>query len=174
MADLPISNRYKAYKEGTESLVRWITRTASRHSNAANFLHTLAAPGSSAITLSTRDLVTLTKLVVANIAVDIPENILKITQDVVAEREVCANWYKDLNMDGESTASDKTHAYFIGTLHEIYHILDSARASRKQECPRQPQQTPVETVPDTFNNLFQHLKVEEPVENPLGTTTGIF
>jgi hypothetical protein len=174
MADLPISNRYKAYKEGTESLVRWITRTASRHSNAADFLHTLAAPGSSAITLSTRDLVTLTKLVVANIAVDIPENILKITQDVVAEREVCANWYKDLNMDGESTASDKTHAYFIGTLHEIYHILDSARASRKQECPRQHQQTPVETVPDTFNNLFQHLKVEEPVENPLGTTTGIF
>lgn len=90
MADLPISNRYKAYKEGTERLVRWITRTASKCSNATDILRTLAEPGSGAITLSTHDLVTLTKLVVAS-GVEIPENILKITQDVAAEREVCAN-----------------------------------------------------------------------------------
>jgi hypothetical protein len=172
MADLPISNRYKAYKEGTESLVRWITRTASRYSNASDFLHTLATPGSSAITLSTRDLVAFTKLVVANIAVDIPENILKITRDVVAEREVCANWYQDQKMNGELTASDKTHAYFIGTLHEIYDILHSARASRKQDCSRTARQTPPESIASAFSNSFQHLKVEEPIENPLGTTTG--
>jgi hypothetical protein len=174
MADLPIRNRYKAYKEGTESLVRWITRTASRYSNAADFLHTLVRPGCSAITLTTRDLVTLTKLVVANVAVDIPENILRIMQGVVAEREVCANWYKDQGMNGESTASDKTHAYFIGTLHEIYHLLDSARASQKTECPPLPRETLIQSVPSAFNNLFQHLKVEEPVANPLGTTTGTF
>jgi hypothetical protein len=172
MADLPISNRYKAYKEGTDSLVRWITQTASRYSNTADFLRTLARPDRGAVTPTTCDLVTLTKLVVANDALEIPEDILKITQDVAAEREVCANWYTGQNMKGELTATDKTHAYFIGILHEIYDILDSARgASRKQDCPQPPQQTPSESIPGAFNNSFQHLKVEEPVENPLGTTT---
>jgi hypothetical protein len=172
MADLPISNRYKAYKEGTDSLVRWVTRKASIYSNAAEYLCTLAKPDRRAITLTTRDLVTLTNLVVANGAVEIPENILNITQDVAAERQVCANWYKDNNKHGELTASDKTHAYFIDILHEIYDILHSARASQKQDNPRPSQQTSSESIPSAFNNSFQHLKVEEPVENPLGTTTG--
>jgi hypothetical protein len=175
MEDLPIRNRYKAYKEGTESLVRWITRKASRYSNAAEVLRQLAGPGRGATILTTRDLITLTKLVVANGAVEIPEDILKITQDVVAEREVCANWYKNQNMNGELTASDKTHAYFIDTLHEIHHILESARhanALRAQEYPQKSPQPPSESIHTAFNNLFQHLEVEEPVENPLGTTTG--
>jgi hypothetical protein len=65
MEDLPIRNRYKAYKEGTESLVRWITRKAPRYSNAADVLRQLAGPGCGATILTTRDLITLTKLVVA-------------------------------------------------------------------------------------------------------------
>jgi hypothetical protein len=172
MTDLPIRSRYKAYKEGTESLVRWVTRKASGYSNAADYLRTLMRPDCGEITLTTRDLVTLTKLVVANGIVEIPENILNITQDVAAERQVCANWYKDQNMDGVLTASDKTHAYFIGTLHEIYDLLHSARASQEQDNPRPTQQALSESIPSAFNNSFQHLKVEEPVENPLGTTTG--
>jgi hypothetical protein len=172
MTDLPISNRYKSYKEGTESIVRWITRTASTCSNAADFLRTLASPGRSANTLTTSDLVTLTTLIVANLAVEIPESILKITRDVVAEREFCANWYKGQNMNGELTESNETHAYFIGTLHDIYGMLRSARASQKQDNPRQPQPNPSESIPCDFNNSFQHLKVEEPAENPLGMTTG--
>jgi hypothetical protein len=172
MTDLPISNRYKLYKEGTKSLVRWVNRKASSYSNAADYLRTLARPDCAATTLTTRDLVWLTKLIVANDAVEIPEDILNITQDIVAERQVCANWYKDQNMNGELTASDKTHAYFIGTLNEIYDILHSARASQKHDYPRPPQQTSSESIPGEFNNSFQHLKVEEPVENPLGTTTG--
>jgi hypothetical protein len=173
MSDLPIRNRYKSYKEGTEGLIRWITRTALAYSNAANFSHTLATSDSSANKLTTRDLVALTKLVVANIAVEIPETILKITKDVVAEREVCASWYKNQNVNGELTASDKTHAYFIGTLHEIYQILDSARASRTRRLdrPPPPHQAPCEDTTSAFNNSFQHLMVEEPVGNPLGTTT---
>lgn len=151
MADLPIRNRYKAYKEGTESLVRWATRKVTRYCNAAGYLRTLARPDCGAITLTTRDLMTLTKLVVANGAVEIPENILKITQDVVAEREVCANWYKGQNTNGELTESDKTHAYFIGTLKEIHDILHSARASQKQDYPRPPQQTSPQSIPCAFN-----------------------
>jgi hypothetical protein len=172
MADLPLRNRYKAYKEGTENLVRWVTRKASRYSNSAEYLCTLAGPDCGATTLTARDPVTLTKLVVANDVVEIPENILNITQDVAAERQVCANWYKDQNKNGELTASDITHAYFIGILHEVYDILHSARASQKQDNPRPPQQTSFESIPCAFNNSFQHLKVEEPVDNPLGTTTG--
>jgi len=171
MADLPINNRYKSYKEGTERLVRWITRTASRPDNAAEVLRKLARTESGATMLTTSDLVSLTKLVVANVAVEIPEDILKIAQDVASEREVYANWYKDQNTDGELTATDKTHAYFIGILHEIYNILDSARASRKQDCPRPSQKVSSESIPSTSINSFQHLMVEEPVENPLGTTT---
>jgi len=175
MEDLPIRNRYKAYKEGTASLVSWITRKASRYSNTADILHKLAGSGCGAIILTTRDLITLTKLVVANGTVEIPEEILKIIQDVAAEREICANWYKDQNMNCELTASDKTHAHFIDTLHEIHHILGSAHHAntlRAQEHSQQSTQSHSKSIPAAFNNLFQHLEVEEPAETPLGTATG--
>lgn len=172
MAEILFINRYKSYKAGIENLVRWITRTESTCSNAAGFLRTLATSERSASTLTTRDLITLTTLIVANVTVEIPEDILRTTQDVVSEREFCANWYRNQNMKGELTEINETHTYFIGTLHEIYGMVCSAHVSQQQEASQQPSENRHQSIPSTFTNSFRHLEVEEPDENPLGMTTG--
>lgn len=196
MDDFPIVGRYKLYKKGIERLVRWLTDTAQRCGGSFNFFETLhsRAAQSSVIVLTTKDIISLANLIANDESANIPEDMLEITKDVIAGRELCALWYKiqGKRKNEEAVLSDRRHAFFIDTLKHVHDILSSAKKVRNLPLPSANGHKENERRKGTkasgkggqaaagkqeqrnLDNIFMHLQVEEPPENPFGNTTSTF
>lgn len=196
MDGFPIVGRYKLYKKGTERLVSWLTHTAQRCGGSINFFETLhSRPAqSSAIALTTGDIISLANLIAYDESANISEDMLEITKDVIAGRESCALWYQIQGKERkeEAVSSEKGHAFFINTLKDVYHILSSAKKVRNIPLPsanghkgnekqkgtkasgKDSQAAAGKQEQRNLENIFMHLQVEEPPENPFGNTTFTF
>lgn len=203
MDAFPIVGRYKLYKKGTERLVSWLTHTARKCTGSTKLFETLksrstlaseAHPnnGHNKILLTTKDIISLAILIAGDKSASIPEDVLEITKDVIAGRECCTLWYQTQGRERnrKATTSDRGHAFFINTLKNLYTILSSAKSvracpsttvhgdDRKGECEGRDETSNNGATADkkeqyTLRNLFMHLQVEEPPEDPFGTTTFI-
>lgn len=171
MASFPIIDRYKAYKEGTNHVVRWLTQSASKCSSAISFFqdlerkataHGAARSGSEhcAISLSAQDLITLAEFVASDLTIHIPKAVLEVARNVIAGREFCAKWYQ-ANEKNQSTADSENHVFFIKVLKHVHDMLFTAQESRGPDPrqfpdkgePKDPQ-TEDELQQDNFENLF--------------------
>ncbi|KAK5691304.1 hypothetical protein LTR17_025690 [Elasticomyces elasticus] len=160
----PIANRYKRYKAGTKKLTRWLYVKGSCDSTAAKSTETK--------NLSTQDLVRLADGIVSTTPhVDIPLEIIVVTEDVISGRQVCADWYASTSSDPSSVTEkrNKGHLNFIAVLKNILSILQRAYEGRCIKAAHKPKRGAVAaTKTDIIQNIFDYLDVEEPTATPLG------
>lgn len=121
----PVADTYRRYKSGTAKLIRYLVDTAKLSdkvvaaSIAQRYSESKHKTGSAAtdieIKFSTSDLLRFAKSIRASpdVALGVPPTIIGITQEVIALRKECAQWY----------SADEGHEYFIGVLKEILGLL---------------------------------------------------
>lgn len=111
MADATLVNHYKQYKDGTTRLVNWLANAARGCQDVSNIVPSLraardaakqvkqakkkqkssVAPADTKVTLTTSQLLSLAQIVVKAAQV-VPEAILQTVKDVIAERQIYADW----------------------------------------------------------------------------------
>ncbi|KAK3635628.1 hypothetical protein LTR56_014668 [Elasticomyces elasticus] len=163
----PIANRYKRYKAGTDKLTRWLY-LKSRPNNQDSDL-------SPAVTLSTQGLLRLAEQIAsATPKVDIPLEMIVITEDVIEGRLVCADWYSASSdgSGGETEQKNSSHRNFITVLNQILAFLQSAydrQSTRKEKAKG----ITAKCKADILQNIYEYLDVEEPASNSsdLGSTS---
>ncbi|KAK5681858.1 hypothetical protein LTS10_006391 [Elasticomyces elasticus] len=163
----PIANRYKRYKAGTDKLTRWLY-LKSRPNNQDSDL-------SPAVTLSTQGLLRLAEQIASAIPkVDIPLEMIVITEDVIEGRLVCADWYSASSdgSGGEREQKNSSHRNFITVLKQILAFLQGAydrQSTRKEKAKG----ITAKCKADILQNIYEYLDVEEPAASPsdLGSTS---
>ena len=109
-------------------------------------------------------------------------------KDVIAGRQVCAEWYSGQNLQLSSSLGiqDESHRHFIDVLREVRDILEEARekhhaitesttSSGDGNAPASTKKPKGYKAPESeakdraaMANLFAHLEIEEPSASPLG------
>ncbi|KAK4890206.1 hypothetical protein LTR27_011088 [Elasticomyces elasticus] len=175
MAPVPahIVGRHKLYKAGTERLAQYLARTA----NAFCDVQSLTGGGTEVtsnhqrtVKISTRDFLALARTIAgAAPAVVVPAYILRLTENVIAGRRYCAEWYSSQPSSKEMDEQNNRHAHFIEILQEVFGLLSSCIV---QSRSRKPQNLTASTEPSesqTLSNLFALLDVEDAPEDIFGT-----
>ncbi|KAK5713786.1 hypothetical protein LTR17_017470 [Elasticomyces elasticus] len=174
MAPSPIAGRYKLYKKGTNKLVAWLTKTASRCSDITDILTSITpATPEATIKIRTRELIALAKAIAsARPPIELSASVLKACEDIIAGRESCAEWYaaQAIQDNSDLAEQNRTHVFFINTLKKVHEILFT--------CSRQaPVTNPAKAAKSTkskkkaaasLENMFAHLEVDEPSASPFG------
>ncbi|KAK4548195.1 hypothetical protein LTR36_010064 [Oleoguttula mirabilis] len=202
MARNPVVGRYRLYKEGTAKLVRWLAQTASRCCDISAIIKSSTpapAPrkaGSSArgentaIPIRPRELIRLAEAIAsASPSVEIPSDILHVARDVIAGRQVCAEWYSGQAMQESSKLGeqDLAHRHFVTVLQDVLVILTDAsekqtasdvpaeadKGAKQTSVPARRKSTRIPMAAESADgpamaNLFSQLEVEEPSASPLG------
>ncbi|KAK5719571.1 hypothetical protein LTR17_015357 [Elasticomyces elasticus] len=156
----PIANRYKRYKAGTDKLTRWLY-LKSRPNNQDCDL-------SPAVTLSTQGLLRLAEQIAsATPRVDIPLEMIVITEDVIEGRLVCADWYSASSdgSGGETEQKNSSHRNFITVLKQILAFLQGAYDGQSTRKERAKGIT-AKCKADILQNIYEYLDVEEPAASP--------
>ncbi|KAK4888878.1 hypothetical protein LTR27_012277 [Elasticomyces elasticus] len=159
----PIANRYKRYKAGTDKLTRWLY-LKTRPNNQDSDL-------SLAVTLSTQGLLRLAEQISsATPRVDIPLEMIVITEDVIEGRLVCADWYSASSdgSGGETEQKNSSHRNFITVLKQILAFLQGAydrQSTRKEKAKGMT----AKSKADILQNIYEYLDVEEPAASPSDT-----
>ena len=156
MATIPLVDRYRRYKRGSDKLVEWL-KSSARRAVPTPAVHR---------PLHVDDLVVLAQSICEiKPAVNIPQEILLVTSDVIDGRRVCANFYAGLdpktsNLDTDLGKRNKSHHYFISILEHVQRLLQvSAHAVTKKSAKSQKVDEDGKSVQ---NNLFVYLDLEEP------------
>lgn len=178
MAHNPIIGRYRLYKEGTNKLVAWMAKTASRCCDVSNIVTSITAAAklhgtSASIKVRTRELIALARAIAnARSPIELPASVLQICADVIAGLGSCAEWYaaQAIQDDTKLAEQNRTHAFFIDTLRMVHEILSSCKQA---EMPGKPanatkaSKKKAKAATSELENLFAHLEVEEPSMSPL-------
>ncbi|KAK5681773.1 hypothetical protein LTS10_006306 [Elasticomyces elasticus] len=157
----PIANRYKRYKAGTNKLTRWLYIKGSGEGTHVK--------STQATRLTTQDLVRLAASVVsATPHVDIPLEIIVVTEDVIEARQVCVDWYSSTS-DGssENEKQDAGHVNFIAVLKTILSKLQKAYEEHSTRQQKSKRGVAVATKAEIKQNIFDYLDFEEPTPAPL-------
>ena len=123
MAPQEVVGRYRLYKQGTRSLVYWLTQTAAKYCDLKSIIKSLATSGAPAkqidtagVEIRSAELLRLAE-VIANTEPppDVPEGIVLIAKDVIEGRELCAVWYSTQALQAGSALEKENdgHRFFI-------------------------------------------------------------
>lgn len=158
MATIPLVDRYRRYKRGTDRLIEWLA-SSGRRATPAPKVHT---------PLHVDDLVILAQSICDNTPpISVPSEILLVTADVIEGRRVCADFYNELVQDPKLNDTslgkrNKTHRYFISILENVQGLL---RATSKLTSTKSAKLKSLETDDRKVeHNLFAYLELEEPAE----------
>lgn len=165
----PALNRYDLYKSGTATLLAWLLSTAasSGYGDPKN-------PPKNPVPVSR--LLRCAKAICAKKpAVCIPSNIIELAIDVIRGRELYVELYAGFGKE------DEPHQHFIDQLWAVVKVLRDARKQYKGESIKETGKrnlsgasgTSTETVSslelDSVANMFTHLSVEEPSDEPFSS-----
>ncbi|KJX94696.1 hypothetical protein TI39_contig4164g00011 [Zymoseptoria brevis] len=134
--ELPLTERYKRYKRGTEKITSWLSATASKYCDISQLVSALgsktarktAAQGGT-VEILAAELVSLSVAIIERTPpVAIPAKILTALTKTIEGRQAVADIYKRRaeKTDGEGTGKDSGHQHFIGILIEVKRNLDKA------------------------------------------------
>ncbi|KXT15470.1 hypothetical protein AC579_10594 [Pseudocercospora musae] len=159
-----LSSRYCLYKQGTNRLVRWITKTAS------SCRRSLVKSKDGVV--STKNLLECTEAIVSwKPSIDIPAHMLELLEDVILGRSLCARFYTSQGKKSHEEAEvDRSHSHFISVLEDVMALLKGARAKRAKKLKKariassNPDTTDVTHGEEKLSNLFENLLLEEPSE----------
>ncbi|KAK3637581.1 hypothetical protein LTR56_013584 [Elasticomyces elasticus] len=177
MAPSPIAGRYKLYKKGTNKLVAWLAKTASRCCDITDILTSITpATPAATIKIRTRDLIALAKAIAsARPPIELSASVLKACEDVIAGREACAEWYAAQAIQDASDLAEqnRTHKFFIDTLKKVHELLSTCKQQASASTPAKTTKTTKSSkskkkAAASLENMFAHLEVEEPSASPLG------
>lgn len=180
MSEGNLSNRYRAYKAGTQKVVDFLAQTARKARDVTQILPSLkaantaakqaqsnkrATPPDSTIHITTNQLLSLAQVIV-DAALPIPDEILRTIRTVIEGREHCAELYK--SMHGQSSLSDGTHQHFIKVLKDIFRLLEKSKAaSTSTKSSDAANATTLST--ESLGNMFELLEIDEPSSTALGS-----
>ena len=191
MEDNTLAHRYRQYKDGTAKIVNWLVNTGRNCQDATQIIPALETTGQSSkprrknkkaaetrettLPVTASQLSTLTKVIV-EASVPIPANIINTIQTVIHGRQTCAGWYATLASSTDSRVAEQGHQHFITVLQEIQRLLTSSHTTKavaRTSKKRQEQTTPGEKskARESLANTFSYLQVDEPLEDPLGTSS---
>ncbi|KAK4963625.1 hypothetical protein LTR10_001254 [Elasticomyces elasticus] len=160
----PIANRCKRYKAGTNKLIRWL------------YIKTVAASAGQSVTTtpSTQDLLRQAETIVAaKPKIEIPLEIIVITEDVIEGRQVCADWYS-ANEDGadeERERQNSSHRNFIAVLRQILNTLQHAYDERASRGKKVKPAVAAVSKAEVLRNLYDYLDIEQPSATPMETAS---
>lgn len=178
MAADPFADRYRRYKAGTKKVVHWLTTAAKQCGNIVDLLACTSLCGSDvaqrdSTELSVKDLVRLAEAIAASKSpkIEIPLEILVITEDVIGGREACAGWYATTKSGsgGETEKQNKGHRNFIDALKRLLAVLKSKYEERLPKRLKQKPEKMRQMKEDLVQNIYEHLDIEQPTEAPLGS-----
>lgn len=121
MAPKELVGRYKLYKSKTKNLLYWLTKTAGGCCELKTIIKSLNTgikesknDDTAELEVRTAELLRLADVISkAGPAVEVPEGIILIVEDVIKGREECAEWYSAQALDGKVQRENETHLYFI-------------------------------------------------------------
>ncbi|CAK1363714.1 unnamed protein product [Cercospora beticola] len=175
MASIPLVSQYLRYKTGTNRLVNWLASSAQQL-NDRQALSPGTTPDSTipkTVTVST--LVEYAKRIVnaRNPTIEISTAILDITKDAILGRTAAMKWYQELVDNGDSASvkdvsalrkANGTHKHFLLALEQVFEIPNREHKSRR---PKRKKQMPkLASLENDLTNLYQHLHIEEPADDP--------
>ena len=178
----PISDRYRRYKVGTSKVTGWLKSAAKRCAGVGEALANLCIAdddASSSEKLSTKDLIELANTIATSSQpkVEIPLEILVITEDVITGRRACAEWYagtENQAINEETHDSNQRHRKFIEVLEQVLHVLKEKYEQRLPKSFKKKPEKLDQLKAELFDNIYQYLELEQPtaVADDLEQSTG--
>ncbi|KAK5723859.1 hypothetical protein LTR17_013873 [Elasticomyces elasticus] len=172
----PIIGRYKLYKAGTERLAQYLARAADGicdvRSLTGDNRKSSKGLGEPRVKISTRHFVVLAEAIAGALSpVAVPAHVLKLTEDVIAGRQYCADWYASQPSEegSEVDEQNKRHAHFIAILEKVLSILSSCTIQHGSRRSSDPVASTSSPELHSLRNLFAILEVEDSAVDPLGT-----
>ncbi|KAI5366403.1 hypothetical protein Slin15195_G079230 [Septoria linicola] len=173
-----IVGRHARYKAGQQIVVTWLANTAANYKDLATYFQYLTKTKpktrQGAVRVATHELIGLADIIIkGDPPTNVPEDIFKVLQDVIAGRRATNVWYysqpKQSDHDG--------HLFSIDALERVRDILQPGRSkisvgdkvTNKQKTKSTGLGNAIEQEVDSLSNVFACLDVHEPATEPLGS-----
>lgn len=155
--------------------MHWLADTAHKNKDLSAKLQKLTSRlsfnNATFVKLKTRELIELAKAIIdTKPPIEVPREIIKVLQDVIAGREQCAEFYatQAMNKDTDMAASNEMHGFFIDILKKIQSTLkcgapdDEVEKSVKVPTDKSKKKSKKRSNPktDEVQGLLESLELE--------------
>lgn len=160
--------RYKRYKAGTKQVIEWLARAVDRIDDLSSCLDclrpevggkTLSSTDIETVRIKTYELEKLAQIIAdSDPPVGVPQDILRVLEDVIAGRQACAGWYASQAIDNmtELAGQNASHAHFIAVLRNVQTILCKSNGADPS-----PSGSMTHNEADAPSNIFSVLDLDE-------------